>query len=257
MTAIMGIVNVTPDSFSDGGRWFGRHAALAQAHRLVAQGAAIIDLGGESTRPGAARVDEAEEIRRVVPVVETLAGEGIRVSVDTMRAGTAVASIEAGAAIINDVSGGKADPRMLPLVAAAGVDYVLMHWRGHSERMQSLADYDDVVGEVIAEMLAQRDVAVAAGIDADRIVLDPGLGFSKTAAHNWALLRSLDRFQALGHRVLVGASRKRFLDGASDRDIATAAVSAWSAIHDVWAVRTHEVPHQVDAITVGALLKSR
>lgn len=253
----MGIVNVTPDSFSDGGRWFGHDEALAHARSLLAQGAGIIDVGGESTRPGAPRVEQDEEIRRVVPVVRALADEGVCVSVDTMHAATAEASIAAGARIINDVSGGKADPAMLPLVAEAGVDFVLMHWRGHSETMQELAQYDDVVADVIEELLRQRDAALAAGIDGDRIVLDPGLGFSKTAEHNWEALRRLDEFQRLGHRVLVGASRKRFLSVAADRDVATAVLSAWSAYHDVWAVRTHEVPCQRDALTIGALLRRR
>lgn len=257
MTKVMGILNVTPDSFSDGGRWF-RHAdAIAHGHQLVEQGAEIVDVGGESTRPGTERVvDEAEEIRRVVPVVEALARDGIVVSVDTMRAGVARASIEAGAGIINDVSGGLADTDMLGVVAGADVDFVLMHWRGHSATMQDLATYDDVVADVEREVLAQRDVAVEAGIDASRIILDPGIGFAKTAEHNWELLRHLDRFCALGHRVLVGASRKGFLGQiANDRDTATAVVSAWSALHGAWAVRTHEVPHQLDAIAVAGLLR--
>lgn len=257
MTKIMGIVNITPDSFSDGGRWFDHDAALAHARDLVAQGADMIDVGGESTRPGAPRVDEAEEIRRVVPLVEALAAEGVVVSVDTMRSATAKASIDAGAGIINDVSGGLADPAMFGVVAASGAEYVLMHWRAHSDVMQEATDYDDVVSDVVRELLVQRDAALAAGIARDRIILDPGLGFSKTGEHNWELLRRLDAFQALGHRVLVGASRKRFLTGARDRDVATAMITAWSAWHGAWAVRTHDVALQLDGVFVGEKLRSR
>lgn len=253
----MGIINITPDSFSDGGRWFDHDDALAHARELLAQGADMIDVGGESTRPGAPRVDEAEEIRRVVPLVEALVRDGVTVSVDTMRSATARASIDAGAAIINDVSGGLADPAMLGVVAASEAEYVLMHWRAHSDVMQEVASYDDVVADVIRELLVQRDAAVAAGIGADRIILDPGLGFSKTGGHNWELLRRLDEFQALGHRVLVGASRKRFLAGARDRDVATAMVTAWSAWHGAWAVRTHDVALQLDGVFVGSKLRSR
>lgn len=254
MTRIMGIVNVTPDSFSDGGHWFDAELAIAHAEELTAQGAEMIDVGGESTRPGAPRVPVEEEIRRVVPVVEALADKGMRVSVDTMRAATAKACIDVGASIVNDVSGGLADEDMFRVVAASGAEYVLMHWRGHSERMQDLAKYDDVVAEVTREVLAQRDRAVRLGIAPERIILDPGLGFSKTGEHNWELLRRLDEFLSLGHRVLVGASRKRFLAETRNRDVATAVVSAWSAFHGAWAVRTHEVPAQRDAIWIGEKL---
>lgn len=254
MTRIMGVVNVTPDSFSDGGRFVEADAAVAQGKLLASQGASIVDVGGESTRPGAGRVEDAEERRRVLPIVEALAREGVTVSIDTMRASTARAAVAAGATIVNDVSGGLADEAMLPTVAELGCDVVLQHWRGHSATMDSLARYDDVATEVLTETLVRRDAAVAAGIDPARIVLDPGLGFAKDAEHNWAILRDLSRWQATGHRVLVGASRKRFLAVATDRDVATAAVSAWCAAHGVWAVRTHEVPMQVDAIAVGAHL---
>ena len=257
MTLVMGIVNVTPDSFSDGGQWFDHGRAIAHARTLVQQGATIVDVGGESTRPGAGRVDADEEQRRVLPVVEALAADGVCVSVDTMRASTARVVHEAGARIINDVSGGLADPEMLPTVARLGCDVVLQHWRGHSTVMQSLATYDDVRAEVLGETLARRDEAVAAGVDPARIIIDPGLGFAKEAHDNWDLLQDLDAWQATGQRVLVGASRKRLLSAAGDRDVATAAVTAWCAAHDVWAVRTHEVPMQCDAVLVGAHLFGR
>ncbi|MDU7361391.1 MAG: dihydropteroate synthase [Propionibacteriaceae bacterium] len=253
-TLVMGVLNVTPDSFSDGGQWNTPEAALAHALELVEQGAAIVDVGGESTRPGAARVSEDEEIRRVVPVVEQLVAREVRVSVDTMRAATARAALDAGASIINDVSGGLADPAMFETVAASNGDYILQHWRGHSDVMNSLANYDDVRAEVLGETLTRRDAAVAAGISAQRIILDPGLGFAKEAADNWEILRDLFSWQATGHRILIGASRKRFLQQAQNRDVATAAVSAWCAAHGIWAVRTHEVAMQRDAILVGEQL---
>lgn len=260
VTQVMGILNVTPDSFSDGGAYLDGERALAHAREMMAAGAGIIDVGGESTRPGAARVSPEEELARVVPVVSALVAEGATVSVDTMRASVARAALQAGARIINDVSGGLADPDMIPSVADSDADYVVMHWRDHSSRMQSLATYDDVVEEVLAELLAQRDRAVGGGVDPSRIILDPGLGFSKTAEHNWQLLRHLDRFQALGHRLLVGASRKAFLGhllGGREphgRDGATAALSFWSALHGVWGVRTHDVAGQSDAIAVAMQL---
>ncbi len=260
VTLVMGVVNVTADSFSDGGHHPDAESAIRHALRLAGQGAAVIDVGGESTRPGAGRIDEATEMARVLPVVEALVAEGLTVSVDTMRASTARAAIGLGAAIINDVSGGRADEDMLGLVAGAGVDFVLMHWRAHSSTMQQETDYVDVVGDVRSELLGQLAVARAAGVDPDRIILDPGLGFSKTWAQNWELLAGLDRFTALGHRVLVGASRKRFLGELLDgreplgRDAATTAVSTWCALHGVWAVRTHEVADQADAVRVGERL---
>lgn len=256
----MGVVNATPDSFSDGGRLETTEAAITHALALVAQGAAVIDVGGESTRPGAGRVPAAEERRRVLPIVSELSRRDVAVSIDTMRASTALAAVEAGARIVNDVSGGLADPDMLATVADVDVDFVAMHWRAHSRLMQTEAVYGDVIGEIIAELLARRDAAVAAGIDGSRIILDPGIGFSKLGAHNWALLRGLARFNDLGHRLLVGVSRKRFLGDLLDgrdpagRDVATAAVSAWCAQHRVWGVRTHEVAMQHDAILVGGAL---
>ncbi|MHA6512662.1 dihydropteroate synthase [Tessaracoccus sp. Z1128] len=261
MTLVMGIVNVTPDSFSDGGRFLDPKEALRHARRMLAEGASLIDIGGESTRPGAQRVSLDEELDRVVPVVRALAADGVRVSVDTMRADVAREAIEAGAAIINDVSGGQADADMLGVVARSRADFVVMHWREHSVRMQTAALYSDVVGEVLAEVTAQRDAALTAGIPGERIILDPGLGFSKSWDHNWTVLRHLDRFQAMGHRVLIGASRKAFLGellGGREpegRDGATAAVSFWSALHGVWAVRTHDVIHQGDAIAVARRLR--
>jgi dihydropteroate synthase len=257
----MGIVNVTPDSFSDGGRYLHPDEAVRHARRMLAEGASLIDVGGESTRPGALRVSLAEELDRVVPVVRALAADGIRVSVDTMRAGVARAAIDAGAAIINDVSGGQADPEMVDVVADSSADFIVMHWREHSVVMQEQAHYSDVVADVLAELLAQRDAALAAGIPGERIILDPGLGFSKSWDHNWTLLRHLKSFQEIGHRVLVGASRKAFLGellGGREpegRDAATGAVSFWSALHEVWAVRTHDVRGQVDAIAVARRLR--
>ncbi|HWU23838.1 MAG TPA: dihydropteroate synthase, partial [Nocardioides sp.] len=208
---VLGILNVTPDSFSDGGRYAGTDAAVAGGRWLVDQGADLVDVGGESTRPGAARVDEAEELRRVVPVVAALSAAGIAVSIDTMRAAVAAAAVEAGAVLVNDVSGGLADPAMLPFVAEAEIACVLMHWRGHSAGMQQLAVYADVVEDVRAELARRAEAAVAAGVRPERIVLDPGLGFAKDADHNWELLASLPRLQSLGLPLLIGASRKRFL----------------------------------------------
>lgn len=261
MTQVMGILNVTPDSFSDGGALLDPDVALSHARELLSDGATIIDVGGESTRPGAERVTLADEINRVVPVVEALVADGAVVSIDTMRAEVAAAALRAGATIVNDVSGGLADPHMHRTVAETDADYVVMHWRAHSATMQNQATYRDVVTEVLDELLSQRDAAIAGGVHPDRIVLDPGLGFSKTAEHNWTLLRHLDRFQGLGHRVLVGASRKAFLGhvlGGREphgRDGATAALSFWSALHGVWGVRTHDALGQADAIAVALRLR--
>lgn len=261
--AVMGVVNVTPDSFSDGGRWFDTEGAVKRGLDLAAQGADLVDVGGESTRPGAARVDEREELRRVVPVVRGLASEGVVVSVDTMRASVAEAAVEAGAVLVNDVSGGLADPAMVPVVATAGVPFVVMHWRGFSEDMNSRAVYGDVVGEVIGELRQRLDAVVAAGVDPERLVVDPGLGFAKTADHDLALVAQLARLRReLGLPMLVAASRKRFLgrvlagaEGASppparERDAATAAVSTIAAREGAWAVRVHEVRASADAVRV-------
>ncbi len=250
-TRVMGVVNATPDSFSDGGTLDGVDGRCGTACSCSTDGADLLDVGGESTRPGAERVSEAEELRRVLPVVQGLAAAGAVVSVDTMRASVAAAALDAGALMVNDVSGGLADPAMLPLVAEAGVAYVAMHWRGHSADMQDRAVYDDVVEDVAVELLRRVDAAVTAGVDPDRLLLDPGLGFAKTAEHSWALLRALAVLVGLGRPLLVGASRKGFLgalladaDGAPrpavERDAATAAVTVLAAQAGAWAVRVHE-----------------
>nr|WP_181399882.1 dihydropteroate synthase [Actinokineospora spheciospongiae] len=261
----MGVLNVTPDSFSDGGRYLDVDDAVHHGLALWRRGADLVDVGGESTRPGAARVDAATESARVVPVVRALAAAGVAVSVDTTRARVAEAAVEAGARVVNDVSGGLADPDMAKVAAATGVPWVLMHWRGHSRDMDSLAEYTDVVAEVRAELLAQVDAAVAAGVATDRIVLDPGLGFAKNGAHNWALLRHLDSLVGLGFPVLVGASRKRFLgtllaapDGTprppDGREDATAAITALAAAAGAWGVRVHDVDRSLDAVAVVAAM---
>ncbi|MEI5011549.1 dihydropteroate synthase [Streptomyces sp. PmtA] len=258
----MGVVNVTPDSFSDGGRWFDTTAAVKHGLDLVAEGADLVDVGGESTRPGASRVDEEEELRRVLPVVRGLAGEGVTVSVDTMRASVAAQAVAAGATLVNDVSGGLADPGMIPAVAAAEVPFVVMHWRGFSEDMNSRAVYGDVVAEVVAELRERMDAVVAGGVAAERIIVDPGLGFAKQAAHDLALVAHLAELRTLGRPLLVAASRKRFLghvlaDGAAappparERDAATAAISAIAAHEGAWAVRVHEVRATADAVRVA------
>ncbi|MFI8835208.1 dihydropteroate synthase [Streptomyces afghaniensis] len=260
--AVMGVVNVTPDSFSDGGRFFDTTAAVKHGLDLVTEGADLVDVGGESTRPGATRVDEAEELRRVVPVVRGLASEGVTVSVDTMRASVAERALAAGAALVNDVSGGLADPRMIPAVADAGAPFVVMHWRGFLQGGNVRGEYADVVTEVVNELHARVEAVLAGGVAPDRIVVDPGLGFSKDAEHDLALLAGLDRVLALGHPLLVAASRKRFLgrvlagpDGppppARERDAATAAVSALAAHAGAWAVRVHEVRATADAVRVA------
>jgi dihydropteroate synthase len=262
----MGVLNVTPDSFSDGGRWFGTDVAVRHGLDLVAQGADIVDVGGESTRPGAQRVSEEEELRRVGPVVTELARCGVPVSIDTMRASVAEFALDAGVHLVNDVSGGLADPDMPRLVAAAGVSYVVMHWRGHSHDMYSRAVYADVVGEVRDELTRRIEAVVAAGVDPGRIVVDPGLGFGKRGEHNWPLLARLADVGRLGGRtfpVLVAASRKGFLgqllpgpNGAprpSDgRDEATVAITALAAAAGAWCVRVHQVPGNADAVRVAA-----
>ena len=260
---VMGVVNVTPDSFSDGGRWFEPAAAVRHGRSLLAEGADLIDIGGESTRPGAGRVPIEEELRRVLPVVRELAADGATISVDTMRAEVADAALAAGAAMVNDVSGGRSDPAMAGLIAEAGVPYVVMHWRAHSDVMDTAAVYADVVAEVVTELRERLDALVAAGVDPDQVVLDPGLGFAKTGTHNWSLIAALDALQGLGRPLLLGASRKRFLgallagpDGepatVEGRDAATAAVSALAAVAGVWCVRVHDVRPSADAVRVVA-----
>jgi dihydropteroate synthase len=259
---VIGVINVTPDSFSDGGRYLDRDDAVTHGLALCAQGADLVDVGGESTRPGAARVDATTEIARVVPVLRELAASGVPCSVDTTRAAVAEAALDAGAVLVNDVSGGLADPAMADVIARARVPWILMHWRGPSATMDQLASYSDVVTEVRAELVARVDAAVLAGVDPGALVLDPGLGFAKTAAHNWALLGHLDALTDLGFPVLIGASRKRFLgsllagaDGVprhcDGREIATAAVSALAAATGAWGVRVHDVAASRDAIAVA------
>jgi dihydropteroate synthase len=268
---LMGVVNVTPDSFSDGGRWAEPDKAIAHARDLLAAGADILDIGGESTRPGATRPLVEEELARVVPVISALAAEGAVVSVDTMRAEVAVAALAAGATLVNDVSGGLADPAILAVVADAGAPYVAMHWRAHSDHMRDFAVYDGpggVVEAVRAELAARVDAMLAAGIAADRIVLDPGLGFAKRAPHNWELLAGLDRIADLGHPVLVGASRKSFLgsllagpDGVprpvDQREAANTAVTVHLARAGVWGIRVHDVRASHDALRVVARLEEK
>ncbi|MEV0194586.1 dihydropteroate synthase [Kitasatospora purpeofusca] len=262
--AVMGVVNVTPDSFSDGGLWHDPAKAIAHGLALRARGADLVDVGGESTRPGSQRVPEEEELRRVVPVVRELAAAGVAVSVDTMRASVAERAVEAGALLVNDVSGGLADPAMARVVAATGVPFVVMHWRGQSADMDRLAVYEDVVADVVGELTARVEALAAAGVDERQLILDPGLGFAKTAEHNWALLGRLDALTALRRPVLVAASRKRFLGTlladpetgelrpARERDDATAAVSVLSAGAGAWAVRVHDVSGTADAVRVVA-----
>ena len=259
---VMGVVNVTDDSFSDGGRYLDPTRAVEHALALAADGANIIDVGGESTRPGAVRIDAAVEIARILPVVKERAAQGITVSIDTMHAAVARAALENGASIVNDVSGGRADPDMAPLVAEAAVPWVLMHWRSvQQDQPHEVPGYRDVVAEVLDELLAGVDAAVAAGIDRDKVIIDPGLGFAKTAHHNWALLRALPELVATGIPVLVGASRKRFLgtllaggDGTprppDGRETATAVISALAGMHGAWGVRVHDVRASVDALKV-------
>lgn len=261
--AVMGVVNVTPDSFSDGGRYYEPQAAIEHGMQLLAAGVDYVDVGGESTRPGALRVPVDEELRRIVPVIKALAREGAIVSVDTMRAQVARQAVEAGARIVNDVSGGQADPEMIPFVASAAVPYILMHWRGHSVDMNSRAVYGDVVAEVRRELAENVERAVDGGVAPDRIVLDPGLGFAKSAVHDWALVGHLDALHSLGRPLLIGPSRKRFLgrllagpDGeprpAPDRDVATIALAALVAAHGAWAVRVHAAAEAIDAVRVAA-----
>ncbi len=258
---VMGIVNVTPDSFSDGGRFAATDQAIEHAVHLRAQGADILDIGGESTRPGATRPLAVDELDRVVPVITALAAEGAAVSVDTMRSEVAAAALDAGAVMVNDVSGGLADPRILQVVAERGAAYVAMHWRAHSTEMQQHATYDDVLVEVRDELARRLDEATAAGIDRSRIVVDPGLGFAKTADHNWQLLQRLPELEQLGVPILVGSSRKSFLgsllaaaDGTprdvTDREDANVALTTIAAIQGVWGVRVHEVRASIDAIRV-------
>ena len=258
---VMGVLNVTPDSFSDGGEWLDPGAAVAHGRRMAADGADLVDVGGESTRPGAQRSSVDEELRRVLPVVRELAADGIVVSIDTMRADVAEQALDAGARVINDVSGGRADPRMFAVAAAADVPYILMHWRRHSASMDDAASYGDVVAEVRDELAPQVEAALAAGVARERLAIDPGLGFAKRAEHNWALLKRLPELFTLGFPVLVGASRKRFLGAllgtgpeqprpAAERDDATVAITTLAAAAGAWCVRVHDVRPNADAVRV-------
>lgn len=248
---VMGILNVTPDSFADGGINFETHIAIARGLEMIDEGVDIIDIGGESTRPGAERISALEEQVRVIPVIEGLAGHGVTISVDTMRAETARLAVRAGASIVNDVSGGAADAEMFATVAELGCKYTLMHWRGHSIDMNSKAIYTDVVSEVIEEVTLQLDKALAAGIKRENIILDPGIGFAKDAEHNWEILKRIDEFIALGYPVLIGHSRKRFLGGDSpdSREAATVAITQSLVGKGIWAVRVHGVKANKDAIS--------
>ena len=244
---IMGILNVTPDSFADGGRHNDFDAAVVRGLEMIAEGVDIIDIGGESTRPGADRVSEAEEIKRTIPVITELAKHGAKISIDTMRASTAEAAIKAGASIINDVSGGLADPNMLQIAARLQVPYIAMHWRGQSKDMNSKAIYGDVVSDVISELQERISAALDAGIQPGNLIIDPGLGFAKEAEHNWKIIESIDKFVELGYPVLIGASRKRFLGGESpdEREQATIELTKRLATTGIWAVRVHSVkPHR-------------
>ena len=247
---VMGILNVTPDSFADGGKNFEAQHAINRGLEMIDEGVDIIDIGGESTRPGAERVSPEEELARVLPVVKGLSSAGVTLSIDTMRASTAKLAVEAGATIVNDVSGGAADPDMFSTVAALGCKYTLMHWRGHSKDMNSKAVYDDVVVDVIDEVTFQLNKALAAGILRENIILDPGIGFAKDPEHNWEILQRIDEFIALGYPVLIGHSRKRFLGGdhPDEREAATVSVTQNLASKGIWAVRVHGVKANVEAI---------
>lgn len=253
----MGILNVTPDSFADGGRHFDFEAAINRAKEMISEGVDIIDVGGESTRPGADRVTEEIERDRVIPVITELSELGVTLSIDTTRASIAQAAIGAGATIVNDVSGGLADPKMAALIASnPAIQYVVMHWRGHSKDMQKAAEYQNVVSEVKDE-LDDRVVALTkSGVLPEQIVLDPGIGFAKSSAHNWELLKNIDRLNLLGFPILVGASRKRFLgdllsaEVADDRESASIAITTYLAKAGIWGVRTHSVKPHRDAIAV-------
>jgi len=264
-TLVMGILNVTPDSFADGGRHYSVDAAITRADEMIAEGVDIIDVGGESTKPGAERVTEAEELSRVIPVITELVKKNVAISIDTTRAAVAKKAIELGVNYVNDVSGGLADPKMYRTIAEnPSVQYIIMHWRAHSKEMQELAKYTDVVKEVKEEIEARIESAIEAGVSPEQIIIDPGLGFSKLPEHNWELLRNIERLALLGYPILIGASRKRFLGeltGATnpdEREAASIAITAMVAKLDVWGVRTHSVkPHRDAIATVNSFAKSK
>ena len=247
---VMGILNLTPDSFADGGRHNSFDAGVARGLEMIAEGVDIIDIGGESTRPGADRVSAEEEQARVLPVIAELSKHGVKISIDTMRADTAEKAVQAGAAIINDVSGGLSDPAMFATVKKLGVPYILMHWRGESKEMNSRAIYKDVVNDVISEINSQIEAAIDAGINKSQIIIDPGLGFAKDAEHNWEILRNLKQFNSMGYPVLIGASRKRFLggDNPDEREAATIELTKTLVPQGIWGVRVHSVKPHVDVI---------
>lgn len=259
-TLVMGVLNVTPDSFSDGGKFTSTEKAIQHGKQMVIDGADIVDIGGESTKPGAQRVSVQEELDRVIPVIAELAKDGISLSIDTMRAEVAVEAVKAGACLINDVSGGKADPEMFNFLNSNSLPYIMMHWRGHSTEMMNLTEYDDVLLDVCDELQNQVNAAVTAGVEISRIVLDPGIGFAKTVDQNWPLLAGIYEFQDLGLPLLIGASRKKFLGelladngqvrDVADREAATTAITTLMAAQSVWAVRVHEVKPSSDAIKV-------
>jgi dihydropteroate synthase len=259
-TLVMGVLNVTPDSFSDGGRFNDPEVATNHALQMIKDGADIIDIGGESTRPGSERISVQAELDRVLPVISALVDSGVAISIDTMRAEVAQAAVAAGACMVNDVSGGKSDPEILEFVASLKTPYILMHWRGPSNIMNTLTDYQDVVADVTNEISKQVDVAVAAGIARERIAIDPGIGFAKTVDQNWPILKHLDVLEELGRPILMGASRKKFLgellikDGvprdSDERESATTAISTLMAARGLWAVRVHDVKSSSDAIAV-------
>ena len=247
---VMGILNLTPDSFADGGRHNSFDAGVARGLEMIAEGVDIIDIGGESTRPGADRISAEEEQARVMPVIAELSKHGVKISIDTMRAETAEKAVQAGAAIINDVSGGLSDPAMFATVKKLGVPYILMHWRGDSKEMNSRAIYTDVVNDVISEINSQIDAALDAGINKSQLIIDPGLGFAKDAEHNWEILRNLKQFTSMGYPVLIGASRKRFLggDNPDEREAATIELTKTLVPQGIWGVRVHSVKPHVDVI---------
>jgi len=247
---VMGILNLTPDSFADGGRHNSFEAGVARALEMIAEGVDIIDIGGESTRPGADRISAEEEQARVLPVIAELSKSGVKISIDTMRADTAEKAVQLGASIINDVSGGLSDPAMFATVKKLGVPYILMHWRGESKQMNSRAVYSDVVSDVISELNSQIDAALDAGINKSQIIIDPGLGFAKEAEHNWEILRNLKKFTSMGYPVLIGASRKRFLggDNPDEREVATIELTKTFVPQGIWGVRVHSVKPHVDVI---------
>ena len=264
-TLVMGVLNVTPDSFSDGGKFAATETAIAHGNQMFQDGADIVDVGGESTRPGADRISIQEELDRVIPVISELTKAGIPVSIDTMRAEVAKQAVAAGACLINDVSGGKADPEMFKFLTSNDLPYIMMHWRGHSTEMMNLTNYDDVVADVCDELQLQVNAAVSAGVAISRIVLDPGIGFAKTTAQNWPLLAELDVLQDLNLPLLIGASRKKFLgellakDGqprqTDEREAATTAITTLMAAQSVWAVRVHDVKSSSDAVKVVSRIK--